>query len=393
MSCCISRVDGVDGNDTTLQQAYDFSAGADPSILVSAAFGRVEIQGDAGVTDIFALSDDGGVDLFTFENSGNFSVLAPSPSITFGDGTGAANVDYDKADAFTAFVSRFRVAGVTRWSMLFSSGENVLWQRHDAAGVLQDVPFSMFQVDGSITISNDLLIDGGGAGGTGELDMSSDDASLQVGNALGSPFIDINHLPAETGRIRFRQVNDIDTTGDKTLTHGTATDALIIQDFDGAVFNDLIALTTIVTINVAANFDAAVTMDTTLGVVGDATLESDLTLDAATGAGDLTMAGQLSVGGAVAAAGEAIRARGTDGTFLCYDNDTDFAIKEGIYGIRAFRTTQSPFFSIFMSAAGGGQHRNYRWRYGFGASCHHDPLQHYSCRQYFDRFSTVDDRI
>jgi hypothetical protein len=284
MGGCIERTDGRDGDDTTLQQAYDNSGAVVPQIQLSAANGPIIVRGEGATANILQLQDDAGNDEFIFTRLGNLTMGAATPTLTMGDGTGGPIISLGKADAFTAFPFNLSVGdpGVganLRWNFQFGTNEDLRWHRFDVLGVAVDVPMTIEFATGNIQIDNDLIMDGSGVGSTGELDLASDDASLQVGNALGTPRIDVNHLPAETGILAFRQVNDIDTTGDKILVHGTGTDALIIQDFDGAVFDDLMTFTTTIVSNVAHNFDAAVTMDTTLGVTGNTTLSGSLTVD------------------------------------------------------------------------------------------------------------------
>jgi hypothetical protein len=109
MSCCIERTDGVDGDDTTLQQAYDNSAGAVPSIQLSAAFGAVTLRGDPGVANILELEDDAGNDEFVFTRTGNLSALAASVVVALGDASGSPSQDFVKDGAGTSEI-RFRQA-------------------------------------------------------------------------------------------------------------------------------------------------------------------------------------------------------------------------------------------------------------------------------------------
>ena len=167
-------------------------------------------------------------------------------------------------------------------------------------------------VIGNVTFESDLILDG--ATGAGDIDMAGsltlDSASPAAifGNNVGSPLLLMMKAPAGTSNMFWRTSAGGAVVGDKSFAH-TPSEDLEIRGHDGVGFNALMTFATaLVTTNVAANFDAAVSMDTTLDLVGDATFESDLTLDGATGAGDLTIAGDFTM---ASAGGEILQGDGT----------------------------------------------------------------------------------
>ncbi len=337
------------GGDPSMQDTYVTSGGADPTIGLTPALGPLSINGAVGLPNILALRRSTGVDAFVVAETGDLAMIgvlslstagtvdllergavvgAPAPAhgrlwlrsdapnvlmFTDDDGTDFVIGGAPSAETWATTLLAGASSGATSPSI--NTGQNLLSQTGGGADIgLVGTRFGTFfgevldlsgaatvgttlGVVGDATLESDLILDG--ATGAGDIDMAGDfrmdsaSPAAFFGDAIGSPLLLVFKAAAATSQMFWRTSLGGAVVGDKAIAH-TPTEDLEIRGHDGVGFNALLTLATaLVTTNVAANFDAAVTMDTTLGVVGDATLESDLILDGATGAGDLTMAGDF----------------------------------------------------------------------------------------------------
>ena len=177
----------------------------------------------------------------------NLALTSSSPTLTVGDGTGSPIINLDKSNAGTSEM-RWQSGSLTRFSNRLDSSENLIWRRHDDAGVGVDTAITIDGGTSDVTFANDIT-------------MASSSPLLTVGNAAGSsasPNILINKGSAGSGLIdwqvdsvlRWRMIHtsDEDFKIDRFDDGGSFIDApLLIASGSGNVFitNDLFVTGTV----------------------------------------------------------------------------------------------------------------------------------------------------
>lgn len=195
--------------------AAGFMSGADKAKLDGITAGAVADHGA-----LTGLADDDhtqyilvtGARAFT----GGWSVTAASPTCTIGDGTGTPTLELNKSDAGAALLA-FRVAAVTRQSILLDASENLLIRTHDGTGAVTAT--TTISTSGTWSLPSTLT-------------MSSASPTIVVGNGTGSPAVRLDTVAAGTANLTFRA----NGANRSSLLHNTSNDLTFrVHDAAGAV--------------------------------------------------------------------------------------------------------------------------------------------------------------
>lgn len=204
MACIDIEDGGPAGSIETLQTAYNASAGADPSILLTAALGAFSVQGDAALTDVLQFDDDAGVELLALENGGlldlagdldvggdttldgNLTLDSNAPDLAIGDASAGAvpNLFFEGGAGTFYDATIWRQGTINQKRLSVTSGGALQWRTGPGVvlGSLTDTLMDWsgidFDADGDVVLSSDLNLDG--ATGSGDLTMAG---VLTVGGA------------------------------------------------------------------------------------------------------------------------------------------------------------------------------------------------------------------
>ena len=230
------------GVGVDMQETYIASAGASPSIGVTAANGAISFRGDAAVTDILVFEDDLAATTWRFTNSGDLVGLGLLDV--------AGNVTFE---------SDLILDGAT------GAGDLTMAGNLDVTGT--------GIVDGTFTVGDGTM------GGLVRINGTGSQSDIQFRDAGVTAWIVSYPHTSNAFEINRRD----------PITGANIDNAVLINSATGQVniLNDMSLLGT------GADGSGDLDMVGALGVVGNATFESDLILDGATGAGDLTMAGNF----------------------------------------------------------------------------------------------------
>ncbi len=89
----------------------------------------------------------------------NVTLDSAGPILTLGDGTGSPIRSLNKSAAGVSQV-QWRDVGVIRWTNSFEANENLIWIRHDGAGVVIDTPLTLEVATGDVLMANRLGVSG-----------------------------------------------------------------------------------------------------------------------------------------------------------------------------------------------------------------------------------------
>ncbi len=206
-----------------------------------------------------------------------------APTLSIGDGTGSPSLILSKADAVNSNIFNLRVGASPRWIWQFTTGEDVQILRRDIAGAAVDTPMKFEFTDGSLIFQNDLLLDGTGAGGTGEISMAgnlildSADPVATFGDDLGGPEIILTKAAADVSLITWSSA-----TFTRWEFEVDASEDMLFNRFDAAgVFVDI-------PISIAA-------ADGNVTLINGISIADGVFTDAPTGANDFVL-GQVGDG-------------------------------------------------------------------------------------------------
>lgn len=91
---------------------------------------------------------------------GNVTLSAGSAVLSVGNGTGTPQIDINKSDAGNDAAIRLRMLGDNVWVFRHSASESLGFERWNPAGTFADVPLSIDQADGSVSIANTVTMSG-----------------------------------------------------------------------------------------------------------------------------------------------------------------------------------------------------------------------------------------